>query len=524
MTADNAMMTAFAHLAAGRLDEAEAISRAILASQPNHPGALHCLGLVLLRGGRPDAAVAELSRAASLDPRDTALAANLGVALRAAGRIEEAVAAYQAVLRIAPDDGDTLFRLGNALLALGRDREAEQSYRQAIASGTCRDGGAGAYANLGLLLEERGAYDQAAEAHREAIRRRPAFAEYHYNLGNALRGRLALDEAVRAYGDALALKPDYPEARLNQSLALLALGDFARGWEGFEARLHSGEVEDRGFEAPMWDGRPLAGRRLLVHAEQGHGDTIQCLRYLPALAELGGTVVIEVQPALRRLVEINLPHDAKASFAVVGRGDALPEFDFHLPVMSLHRICKAGQPSFAAAVPHIDPEPESAARWRARLRTDGAMTIALTWSGNPQHRYDRFRSIPTGALVPLLAARGGSGRERRFFGLQAGVSTEGVLTFPAGWVTDLSPYLTDFAATAGAISAVDVVITVDTAVAHLAGAMGRPVSLMLPYAADWRWQLGRADSPWYPTMKLYRQPALGDWASVVSRVAADLPD
>jgi tetratricopeptide (TPR) repeat protein len=518
---EKALSTALAHLGAGRLGEAEALCHAILERRPREVAALHCLGLAALQGGRPDRAVAFLGRAAALTPTDPAVLTNLGSARRAAGKLDEAVAAFSEALKIDPRAGETLFNLGNALRDQRRLAEAESTYRRAIAAGNCRQGGAAAYGNLGLLLEERGAIDEAIAAHRQAVQRRPEFAEYHYNLGNSLRAGRALDEAVGAYDRALTLRPNYPEARLNQSLVYLLKGDFARGLEGYESRLQTAEVEQRGFSTPVWRGEPLNGRCLLLHAEQGLGDTIQFLRYLPVLDTCGGRVVVEVQPALRKLVDAQIRHDALVSIEVRNRGEALPPFDCHLPFMSLAKVFSFDGAAIPAITPYLRPDSEGIARWQARLGAGDALRIGLVWAGNPHHRNDRNRSIQPAELLPLLDGSlfGQSGRQ--FFSLQVGAAAEGISVFPAGSITDLAPLLHDLAETAAALTALDLIITVDTSVAHLAGALGRPVELLLPYVPDWRWLLDRSDSPWYPTMHINRQKIAGDWKGVVASLAAE---
>lgn len=518
----DALAAALEHLAAGRLGDAEALCQAILAQRPNETAALHCLGLAALRGGRADRAVACLARAANLAPGDPAVLTNLGSACRAVGQLDYAVVAFDAALRIDPRAGETLFNLGNALRALQRSDAAETAYRRAIAAGNCRHGGAAVYGNLGLLLEERGAIEDAIAAHREALRRRPDLAEYHYNLGNALRAALALDEAIAAYDRALALRPNYPEAQLNQSLALLLKGDFTRGWAGWESRLQTAEVEQRGFVEPLWNGEPLAGRSLLLHAEQGLGDTIQFLRYLPALDRRGGRVIVEIPKTLRQLVETKVRDERLGSTEVRERGETLPRFDCHLPFMSLPKIMRFDGSTAAVGSAYLRPDAEAAARWQARLAVGDIKRIGLVWAGNPRHRNDRNRSIPPAALLPLLDGSLCDNSERRIFSLQVGEVAAGLAQFPAGSITDLAPSLHDFGETAAVVAALDLIVTVDTSVAHLAGALGKPVELLLPYVPDWRWLLDRADSPWYPSFRIHRQRSAGDWAGVIAGLAAVL--
>jgi tetratricopeptide (TPR) repeat protein len=517
---ENVLSEALAHLDAGRLDAAQSLARSVLARRPKDVIALQCMGLAALRGGCPDEAVPWLRQAAKLQRGDAGLLTNLGVALKAAGRLDEAVQAFTLATRAAPGAGEIHFNLGNALQALRRDEAAEAAYRRALAAGNCRQGGAAVHANLGLLLEARGAGPDAVGAHRAAVRLRPDVAEYHYNLGNALRAVLALDDAIAAYDRALALRADYHEARLNQSLALLLKGDFARGFAGYEARLETAEVERRDFPTPPWRGEPLDGRRLLVFAEQGLGDAIQFLRYLPALSAGGQRIIVEVQPALRRLVDAKLAREALTSVTVVSRGEQLPGFDVHASLMSLPATLGFDAAAIPGQVPYLWAKPDAVARWRARVAADAALAVGLVWAGNPHHRNDRNRSIAPAAMAPLIRAISSRHGDARFFSLQVGPAGADLSAFPPGSVIDLAPSLDDFAETAAALTALDVLICVDTSVAHLAAALGRPVELLLPYHPDWRWLLDRPDSPWYPTITLHRQTVAGDWSAPLAALAA----
>lgn len=510
---------AIANLEAGRLDEVEALCRPMLARHPNDIVALQCLGAAALRTGRSDEAVLFLRRATKAKRGDIGLLNNLGIALKAAGRLDEAIKVYRSALKAEPKAGETWFNLGNTLRELGQRGEAEQAYRHAIAAGNCAMGGAHVYSNLGLLLQDNDAFDAAIAAHQRAISLQPRAPEFHYNLGNALRARRAPDEAIRAYETALQLRPGYPEARLNQSLALLQKGDFAGGFAGYEARLATDEIERRGFGAPLWTGDPLAGRTLLLHAEQGLGDTIQFLRYLPALNERGGRIVVEVQSALRRLVERKIEHDALARVEVISRGDTLPPFDVHLHFMSLPYALGFDPGDIPGATPYLWPDPIRLEQWSSRLADERSLRIGLVWAGDPKHRNDRNRSVKPSVLLPLFEKLPPGENDRRFFSLQKGASAADLAGFPPGTVTDLAPFLDDFTDTAAAICALDVVVSVDTSVAHLAAALGAQVELLLPYNSDWRWLLDRADSPWYPTVRLNRQKSHGDWRDVIAALA-----
>ena len=520
------LATARASLQAGRFEGVEALCRPVLARHPNDLVALQCAGFAALQSGQPDQAVDFLRRAADAKPGDAGLLTNLGVALKAAGNIDAAVAAYRNALERAPGAGETWFSLGNALKELNAEDDSEAAYRRALATGNCRSGGASVYCNLGTLLHERGRYEAAIDAYRQAIRLSPGNATYRFNLANSLRANLALDEAIDAYDDALRLQPDFAVARCNQALAFLLKGDFARGFSGYEARLDTAELASRGFNKPLWRGEPLEGHCLVLHAEQGFGDAIQFLRYLPLLDARGGRVVVVVFAPLRRLVEHKIAHDGLGRTEVVDGTAPLPPFDFHLPFMSLPNAVGFDPDAIPGPPPYLRAEAAAVQHWTERLTSeastsDGCRRIGLVWAGNPTHDNDRNRSIKPAALWPLLDA---VGTRARFFSLQLGAGAAGLADFPPGAVTDLAPFLHDFADTAAAISALDLVICVDTAVAHLAGALGKRVELLLPYNSDWRWLSGRPDSPWYPTMRVHRQASPGDWEGVVARLATELGD
>jgi tetratricopeptide (TPR) repeat protein len=383
---------ALANLAAGKFDEVEAFCRPILTRRPNDIFALQCLGTVAMRTGKPHEAIAFLRRASKAKRGDAGLLTNLGVALRAAGRLDEAVEAYGLALKAAPNAGETWFNLGNALKDLGRPGESERAYRNAIATQNCTAGGFNVYCNLGLLWEEHGAFDAAIDAYQRALKLRSNQPELYYNLGNALRGKLALDDAIGAYDAALRLRPEYSQARLNQSLALLQMGDFKHGFARYEARLRTDEVEPREFSSPFWIGEPLAGCTLLLHAEQGLGDTIQFLRYLPTLNKLGGRILVEVHPALRRLVERKVEHEALRCVEVLSRGDVLPPFDFHLHIMSLPHVLGFDPDRIPGNSPYLWPDPVVLQHWISRR-------FGSAWFGQV------IQSIATIAIDPYGPSR-----------------------------------------------------------------------------------------------------------------------
>jgi len=498
---------------AGKLDEARRCYEAILEREPRNERVLHLLALVHLAAHRTEEAATLFRQCVAIRPRFPEALTNLGQALLALGRAEEAVAVNRRALDIAPERPEIHGNLGNALQALGRHEEAVVAYRMAL---TLRPATAGAQNNLGNSLKALGQLNEAARAFEKALEASPQHAQAWNNLANTLCDLKQFEQADAAYARARAAKPDSADIKYNEAFAHLLRGDFRRGWEHFDCRLAMGKgARPRSFSPPRWTGSlPLKGKSLLLHAEQGLGDTLQFVRYLRILGQnQEANIFVEVQPVLKGLLS-GLP-DAKLVF---GQGERLPDFDFHCPLMSLPQIFGTELDSIPASVPYLTPPPDKAARWRAALGQSARPRVGLVWAGNPRHPHDRFRSIPLSLLLPAIRDLPGS-----FFALQKDLrpgDSELIAAAPA--LTDLSPQLADFTDTAAIVAALDLVVTVDTAVAHLAGSMAVPTWLLLPFAPDWRWLLERTDSPWYPTFKLFRQPAVGDWRSVLAHVRSEL--
>jgi tetratricopeptide (TPR) repeat protein len=619
LEARNALQAAVAQHQAGRLAEAEALYRHILASFPRHPDALHFMGLLahqrgqheaaltlmdqalreapnhapchsnrgntLLALGRVDEAVASFKQAISIDRNLADAHLNLGNALQLQGLPEDAVASYRRALRLNPQSAEIHYNLGRVYEAKGQLEDATRSYRRAVA---LRPDYTEAHFNLGNVLQAAGQPDAAmasyqrvltlkpdhAEAHNNlgaqfelanlpeqamasyrralalrpvfpealnnlgnallangqtddaiasyhsAIAQRPDYAEAHNNLGNALQTAGQLDDAVRSHDRALALKPDFADARWNKAFALLLQGDFAAGWPLFESRWellrHHPDVAVH--DRPLWLGdASVAGRTLLVHHEQGLGDTLQMLRYAPLLAAQGARVVVQV-PATLAALAATVPGVA----AVVVTDEPLPAHDLHCPCMSLPLACRTTLATIPAVVPYLTVPDDSGAIWRTRLNDAHSddrtgPRIGLVWSGSTAHRNDRQRSLMLRQLLPLLDL------PAEFHSLQKEYRPDDQAQLSAhGKLHDWSTSLHSLADTAGLIAQLDLVIAVDTAVAHLAGALGKPVWLLLPAAPDYRWLLDRTDSPWYPTMRLFRQQQPGNWVPVIDDLATAL--
>jgi tetratricopeptide (TPR) repeat protein len=534
---------AHAEQAQGRLKDAEATCREVLALDQDHAGAWHLLGIVALRAGDPQTAMAHIERAVTLAPARVDCRNSLGFALRAMGRNDDATAAFREAAVLDPNFVEAHYQLGNLLREAKRNAEAEASYRRVLA---LQPDHHQAHNNLGAALGELRRFEEAATHFRRAAELKPGYAEAHSNLGHALRAsghpqdaeaacrraialapRLAvshlnlglllqdmgrMDDALASFRRAGALDRDYAMATACEGMLHLLRGNLAAGWDKYEARWRIGDLPPRDFAQPQWRGEPLAGRTILLHAEQGFGDTIQFLRYVPLVIARGGKVVLEIQKPMLPLAP------RVEGIAVVARGDALPAFDLQCPLLSLPLAFGTTLEGLPAATPYLAPAPERVAYWRERIGTEPGLEVGIAWAGSPVHRNDRNRSIALERFKPLFELAGA-----RFFSLQVGRSADLAAIEPMA-IADLSGELTDFGETAAAIANLDLVIAADTALVHLAGALGKPVWTMLPFSPDWRWLLGRADSPWYPTMRLFRQPRPGDWDGVVGEVRQALAD
>jgi tetratricopeptide (TPR) repeat protein len=333
----------------------------------------------------------------------------------------------------------------------------------------------------------------------------PDRAETHNNLGLALEHQGRYGEALACYDRALTLRPDYAQAHFNRAHALLLTGDFAEGWREYEWRFAVARY-DRRFDRPLWSGEPLAGRTILIHAEQGFGDTLQFVRYLPAVAERGGRVVLEAPKELVRLLR-----SVDGIAEIVPVGERLPPFSCHCPLLSLPRVFATNLATIPGAAPYLRVPAETAAAWVERIPAAPGLRVGVVWAGTTQHATN-IRS-----LRPLFEVAGVD-----WFSLQVGERARDAALLDGVKIVDLAPWLGDFAETAAAICRLDLVVSVDTAVAHLAGGLGRPAWIMLPYNPDWRWLLRREDSPWYPTARLFRQKNANDWPGMICEIAAAL--
>jgi tetratricopeptide (TPR) repeat protein len=491
----------------GEFATAERLFGAVLQTQADNFDALHGLGLVNYRRSRLDAALALIQAALQADLDRADGFSSLGLVFLSLKQFERALKSFDAGLRIAPDDGELLNRRGVALLELGRPHEALECFDHVLASAPSH---LEALGNRGNALLKLNRPAEALKSYDRALVIAPDNAQLLTNRAATLRRLDRPHEAVMSARSALANRPDFAQAKFVEAVARLTLGDFS-GWRGYEARWSVGFLAGhrRAFAQPPWLGeQSLHGKTILLHAEQGFGDTIQFARYAPLVAQRGAKVLLEVQPALKRLLAAT-----PGASAVIARGEVLPPFDFHCPLLSLPLALGTELATIPATIPYVAPADDDIALWRQRL-PERRPLVGLAWSGERSHDNDLNRSLRLETLSPLLGLS-----DVTFVSLQHEVrEMDAGLLHKHRAIVHIGDQFRDFADTAAAIAQLDAVISADTAVAHLAGAMGKPLLLLLPFGADFRWLRERSDSPWYPTARLYRQPAFGDWASVIAAV------
>jgi tetratricopeptide (TPR) repeat protein len=511
---DRLLLDAVERHRAGGLEAAAAGYRRILEARPKHPDALHLLGLVAHQTGDQPRAIELIRRAIAINRRDPTYHGNLAAALLALGRVDDAIISARKALALHPRSAEAHNTLGNALMAKDRPVEAEGCYRRAIVA---RADWAVAHNNLGAALRRQGRLDAAEAAYRQALATQPAYAAALSNLGRVLHEQARYDAALDCFDGAIAIEPGNVEAHANRGVLLLTLGRFAEGWRDYEWRLKA-RATPLAAAAPAWDGGALDGSTILLKAEQGLGSAIQFVRYAPLVAARGGRVVLECRRPLFRLFAglraggKPFPCDRHVA------GDAPPACDLQAPLMSLPHLLGTDAASIPCDVPYLAAEPAMIDDWRDRLALPGDRpAIGLVWSGNPRHENDRNRSMPAEQFVPLLERC-----RAHFVSLQIGAREDDLERRAPGRVQRLPGRDLDFADTAAVLALLDGVVSVDTAVAHLAGALGRPCWLLVPFVPEWRWQLDRPDSPWYPSLTLVRQARPGDWPGVIARVTEAL--
>ncbi|HET6251778.1 MAG TPA: tetratricopeptide repeat protein [Tepidisphaeraceae bacterium] len=555
---------AIAHHQAGRIADADKICQRMLSRNPRDADALHLRGVMNAQAGRFEEAITLIGQAIAIQPSASSFYRNLASAYKDSGQLQAAIAPCRQCLRLQPRAADMHNQLGSLLLATGDAGEAANAFRQAV---KLKPDYAEAWNNLGMALAEIDESDEAMAAYRQSIALQPMpqtwnnlanvlkaagqrgeaikcyriavdmmpqSAEMWNNLGNTLREAGALDESIAVLERSIRLDPELVSAQWNLSLALLQNGDLARGFEKYEWRWKLATFPSKmpSYSKPLWQGQDIAGKTLLVHVEQGRGDVIQFVRYAALIADRGGSVILHCPPEITGVLR-NVPGVTR-----IVCGEGAFDFDFHLPLMSLPRGLGTTLQTIPANIPYIRPDVDLAAIWEERLATGDAgpqkdrsnghsarnrggqnlRRVGLVWAGSPIHANDNKRSLTLSQFAPLSRVAG-----TQFYSLQKGDSAIQAANPPPGLaLIDYTAHLHDFADTAAMISQLDLVIAVDTAVAHLAGAMGKAVWVLLPFSPDWRWMADRDDTPWYPTMRLFRQEVEGDWSTVMERVGAEM--
>ncbi len=575
------LTTAAAHRLEGRLDQARALYEHVLELQPNHADALHSLGLLAYEARQSDAAQTYLKRAIITHPRVPKLYNTYGVILADAGLIDQALLAYtqattlnpaytdaynnmalalsaqgkhlkavkhlKRAIKHSPNSAVTYYNLANTLRHLGSEHEAIDHYQQALRLDPKL---VQAHVNLANLLQQKSRFAEAIASYKQALDMRPDHPNILHDLGNALtacgdydeaisifkqalsvkpRYAQALnslgvaykesgqcDRAVDCYNRAITLQPDYTDAHWNRTLACLLKGDLTQGWSHYQAQYEALKVRtiDVRDDHPLWHGQPLKNQRILVRFEQGLGDNLQFIRYLPLIKQRGGRVIYQAKPPLLPLL--------KGFDGIEELVEATPDhrvsmdYDFQISLMDLPRVFNTSLNNMPSSTPYLKADPKRVAAWQETFVHSG-VRIGLVWAGSRFHRNDRNRSCPLQALAPLSHIEG-----VHFYGLQTGPAANEAQSNPDIHVHNLGHRLGDLSDTAAAIAHLDLVISVDTAVLHLAGALGQSAWGLLAHAPDWRWMLGRSDSPWYPTLRLYRQTKPGDWHTLFHRVACAL--
>ena len=467
------------------------------------------LGEAHEQAGDLQAAANSYQRALALKPDSPELHCHLARALYRGGALLPAAELYRRALVLDTKKYEIYNDLGLVLTDLGNFPAALEVFRRSLIN---NPRSAKTIAGLGRLFERKGDLISAAEAYRDAIKLDPKLPAAYVDLGFVLYGLGELAEAADCFARLRALQPDSAEATVNLGLIHLLQGNLPAGWAEYESRWKVGVGDDRKFLQRRWKGEVLGGERILLYAEQGLGDTMQFVRYVPLVAARGGEVVLEVQPALHDLLA-----RTDGASRVIRRGEALPEFSWQCPLMSLPLALGTELETIPARVPYIVPDAARVETWRRRL-PGNTRRIVLAWAGNPSHPRDRLRSIALEQLVPLWNVTGTS-----FYSLQFGSGAEQMKRLPPDvQLVDLGDELRDFANVAAIVANLDLVISIDSAVAHLAGALGKPVWILLNKGCDWRWFLERGDSPWYPTARLFRQTTSGEWQEVVKRIEIEL--
>ena len=496
-----------------RLDEAEASYSKAIEINPNYAQAYSNLGLVLQKLKRLEEALTIYEKVIAINPNYADAYFNRGVALQELKRLEAAVESYSKTIEINPNYAQAYSNRGVALDELKRPNEALANYDNAI---EINPNYAQAYCNRGATLQNLNKPSEALINYDKAILINPNFPEAYFNRGNILKELKRFNEAFDSYDTTIAINPNYAMAYWNKSLLKILNGDYLEGWQLYEWGWKAGQRTPlRKLNSKLWLGhQSIAGKTVLIYPEQGLGDCIQCLRYAKLVEEQGAHVILELPFAL-----MSIASTLEGSFTLIETGKTLPDFDYHCPIMSLPLAFRTTLETIPKQLPYLYPNVHKKTEWQQRLGHKTKMRVGLVWSGATVHKNDHNRSIPFETLKSLFNL------PIEYHCLQKQMRPDDESAAGSmDMLTIHKDFLLDFSDTAALISEMDVVISVDTSVAHLAGALGQEVWILLPYAPDYRWMLDRDDSPWYPTAKLFRQTELGDWEGVIKRISDELKE
>ena len=494
---------------AGRLGDAEKMYRDLLAVEPRHADVLHLLGMVEMQGGRHREGVAHIEQAIALTAaRPVAeFHSNIATGFRALGLLDRAADHLKIAATLKPADAIAHFRAGLLLMEKAAYGEAMPYFRNAVALKTDF---AEAHSNLGAALKHLGKLQEALEALRTAASLQPRDAAARYSLGVVLKDMGRLKEAIACFEAATALDPQHAGAQWNMALGHLLSGNFQEGWKTFDWYKKIKGAKVRSYSQPPWDGGDLAGKTILLYEDHGYGDTLQFARYAREIGARAGRVLVSCRPELARLLSRVPGVDA-----VVGAADPLPPFDCHASFFELPMVMGTSVQNIPSDVPYFVPPADLVGAWHGRNLLKPGLNAGIVWRGNK--KTDPRRAMTVQQVAKICAVPGFN-----WLSLQVGVEPDEQEVLSRVGIADCGDVLSDWADTAALIATLDLVVTVDTGVAHLAGALAKPVWIMLPFVPDWRWLLERTDSPWYPTARLFRQPAIAGWDAVVHDVAQAL--
>jgi tetratricopeptide (TPR) repeat protein len=510
MDIEKETQSAFEYFQTGNFQAAEELLRRILVIHPYNPGIHNNLGLILYDKGQIEEAIKHFQRAIILEPGLADAYYNLGIGFERKGQLDKAITCYQKTIELNPSSADAYNNLGLILQEKGQLDKAITCYQKTIELNPSL---ADAYNNLGTALQEKGQLDEAITSYQRVLQLDPNYIVAYNNLGLALQEKGQLDEAITSYQRALQLNPNDAYTHLNMSLTFLLAGNYKEGWKEFEWRQKLDEHFKHNFLQPLWDGSNITGWTILLYTEQGLGDAIQFIRYAPLVAEYGARVFIECRKELKALFK-----NVGGVYKVIAHGEQLPEFDVHYPLMSLPVIFSTTLESIPSNVPYIRADPILVQKWREKIHQENShLRIGLVWASGPGGLSKR-KSLNLNILSPLAQLNNIS-----FYSLQKGEVAKQTKCPPIGMrLFDYTEEIDDFSDTAALIENLDLVISVDTAVAHLAGALGKPIWTLISFEPVWQWMLQREDNQWYPTMRLFRQPSPGDWNSVIAEVSKEL--